>query len=198
MPVSSLFLSCVLCACDLLIVLKLWHLRAGYPASNLKRFLKRGATRIYTLYAQTHTNNRTHTYTHTHTHTHICIYIFICVRSTLLGVCATAEGARQCPAICGASGSVTGVDNRSHQTRVNGYQFVLAVARVALALFAPMPCAPVTVCDHPTPCASVTVCDVELSRGQQVPQTSCRSPSSRSGAAYSLILKTERTTFSMP
>ena len=43
--VSSLFLSCVLCACDLLIV-KIWHLRAGYPASNLKRFLKRGATRI--------------------------------------------------------------------------------------------------------------------------------------------------------
>jgi len=54
---------------------------------------------------------------------------------------------------------VTGVDNRSHQTRVNGYQFVLAVARVAPALFAPTPCASVTVCDHPTPCASVTVCD---------------------------------------
>jgi len=54
---------------------------------------------------------------------------------------------------------VTGVDNRSHQTRVNGYQFVLAVARVASALFAPTPCASVTVCDHPTPCASVTVCD---------------------------------------
>jgi len=51
------------------------------------------------------------------------------------------------------------VDNRSHQTRVNGYQFVLAVARVALALFAPTPCASVTVCDHPSPCASVTVCD---------------------------------------
>jgi len=65
---------------------------------------------------------------------------------------------------------VTGVDNRSHQTRVNGHQFVLAVARVAPALFAPTPCASVTVCDHPTPCASVTVCDVELSRGQQVPQ----------------------------
>jgi len=42
---------------------------------------------------------------------------------------------------------------------VNGYQFVLAVARVAPALFAPTPCASVTVCDHPTPCASVTVCD---------------------------------------
>ena len=28
------------------VVLKLWHLRAGYPASNLKRFLKRDATRI--------------------------------------------------------------------------------------------------------------------------------------------------------
>jgi len=54
---------------------------------------------------------------------------------------------------------VTGVDNRLHQTRVNGYQFVLAVARVAPALFAPTPCASVTVCDHPTPCASVTVCD---------------------------------------
>ena len=45
--VSSLFLSCVLCACDLLIVSKLWHLRAGYPASNLETFLKQGATRIY-------------------------------------------------------------------------------------------------------------------------------------------------------
>jgi len=54
---------------------------------------------------------------------------------------------------------VTGVDNRSHSTRVNGCQFVLAVARVASALFAPTPCASVTVCDHPTPCASVTVCD---------------------------------------
>jgi len=58
--------------------------------------------------------------------------------------------------------NVTGVDNRSHQTRVNGYQFVLAVARVAPALFAPTPCASVTVCDHPTPCASVTVCDAKL------------------------------------
>jgi len=46
---------------------------------------------------------------------------------------------------------------------VNGYQFVLAVARVALALFAPTPCASVTVCDHPTPCASVTVCDARPS-----------------------------------
>ena len=34
------------CACDLCFVFKLWHLRAGYPASKLKRFLKRGATRI--------------------------------------------------------------------------------------------------------------------------------------------------------
>ena len=47
--VVFIFVVCVLCACDLLIV-KLWHLRAGYPASNLKIFLKQGATRIYILY----------------------------------------------------------------------------------------------------------------------------------------------------
>ena len=29
---------------------KIWHLRAGYPASNLKRFLKQGATRIIYIY----------------------------------------------------------------------------------------------------------------------------------------------------
>jgi len=39
------FLCCVCCAYDLCFV-KLWHLRAGYPASNLKIFLKRSATRI--------------------------------------------------------------------------------------------------------------------------------------------------------
>ena len=43
--VVFVFVACVLCACDLLIV-KIWHLRAGYPASNLQRFLKQGATRI--------------------------------------------------------------------------------------------------------------------------------------------------------
>ena len=43
------FLCCVCCACDLCFV-KLWHLRAGYPASNLKIFFKQGATR--TLYIQ--------------------------------------------------------------------------------------------------------------------------------------------------
>jgi len=31
-------------------VFKIWHLRAGYPASNLKIFLKQGATRIVFVY----------------------------------------------------------------------------------------------------------------------------------------------------
>jgi len=40
---------------------------------------------------------------------------------------------------------------------VNGYQFVLAVARVALRrVCAYAVCVVTTVCDHPTPCASVT------------------------------------------
>ena len=45
---------------------KIWHLRAGYgyPASNLKRFLKQGATRIL------------YTYIHIHIYIHIYIYIY--------------------------------------------------------------------------------------------------------------------------
>ena len=34
------------------VLFTIWHRRAGYPASNLKRFLKQGATRIYILWGQ--------------------------------------------------------------------------------------------------------------------------------------------------
>jgi len=65
-------------------------------------------------------------------------------------------------------------------------------------VFAPTPCASLTVCDHPTPCASGTVCDVEPSTRTTSTSTSCRPPSSRSGAAYSLTSATGGTTWSTP
>jgi len=67
-----------------------------------------------------------------------------------------------CPPCPNTSPSVTGAGIAVHTNPCERLSVRSCGACRPAPVFAPTPCASVTVCDHPTPCASVTVCDAIL------------------------------------